>query len=365
MKAMPDELILSGQHFKRDQLLDYARTLLESENVEWKQSLGQFILHWLDNRPFVEVMTSGSTGIPKTIRLSKAAMVASARLTGQFFGLQPGQHALLCLRVNYIAGLMMVVRAMVHGLNLITVPPNNSPLEFVPANATIHFAAMLPVQVMNALESETLKTKLEAIQTIIVGGAPITPSLEKDIRVLKNNVFATYGMTETITHIAVRRMSGEESSEDFTLLPGITISTDKRGCLIADVPYLNEENPVVTNDVVHLSSSLTFRWLGRFDNVINSGGLKLFPEVIEQKIAPLIFHRFFISSVTDDKLGEVPVLVVEKSEMLCKEYLDELHEKMSGLLRKTELPRHIYCTSAFHEGENGKINRKKTLKTLL
>ncbi|HAH56849.1 MAG: AMP-binding protein [Lentimicrobium sp.] len=364
MKGIPEELILSGQHFNRAQLLEYARMLVEAEEVEWKQSLGQFIIHWLDNRSFVEIMTSGSTGIPKNIRLSKEAMVASASLTGRFFDLLPDQQALLCLRVNYIAGLMMVVRAMVHRMNLIAVPPTNSPLEFIPDNTTIHFAAMLPVQVMNALESEELKSKLEAINTIIVGGAPVSPSLEAGIRNLNNRVFATYGMTETITHIAVRRMSGKESSQEFTLLPGITISTDKRGCLIAKVPYLNN-HPVVTNDVIRPGSSGKFRWLGRFDNVINSGGLKLFPEMIEQKIAPLISHRFFISSVTDDKLGEVPVLVVEKSELLCKEYLDELNKKMAKLLRKTELPRQIYCTSTFHEGENGKINRKMTMKTLL
>ena len=364
MKDNPDELTLSGQHFNRAELLNYAQTLVESESIEWKQRLGQFIIQWLDDRPFIEVMTSGSTGIPKSIRLRKTAMIASARLTGQFFGLKPGQQALLCLRVSYIAGLMMVVRAMVHEMNLIIVPPNHSPLEFISDDTNIHFAAMLPVQVMNALESEELKAKLEAINTIIVGGAPVTPSLEAGIKMLNNHVYATYGMTETITHIAVRRLSGSESSKEFILLPGISVSTDKRGCLTVRVPYL-KNNPVVTNDVVRLSSPNSFHWLGRFDNVINSGGLKLFPEEIEQKIESFIPCRFFISSITDDRLGEVPVLVVEKSQVLCEEYLDELTRKMTEVLRKTELPHHIYCAAAFHEGENGKINRKKTLKTLI
>lgn len=364
MHHLPDELTLNGQHFKRTGLLARAHSLSQRSESSWEQALGHFILQWLDEQSFIEVMTSGSTGKPKAIRLPKAAMVTSAGLTGDFFGLKPGNNALLCLRAGYIAGMMMVVRAMVHSMNLIAVAPNSSPLEFLPDSVTVHFAAMLPVQVSNSLASEQLKLKLEAINTIIIGGAPLNQQLEEEIKGSKTNIFATYGMTETITHIAVRRLSGAQRSEYFTALPGINISTDKRGCLVAMADYLGEK-PVTTNDLIDFRPPDTFRWLGRFDNIINSGGLKLIPENIEQKIAAFIPQRFFIAGMADDKLGEVPVLVLENSENLRNDYLDALSVKISLLLRKIELPRHIFCTTRFHEGANGKINREKTLKTLI
>ncbi|GAB1404280.1 AMP-binding protein [Lentimicrobium sp.] len=363
MNDIPAELTLSGRHLNRTQLLEYAHTLSRQEAEEWKHSLGRFLIQWIDSHPYINVTTSGSTGLPKTMAISKKAMIASARLTGEFFNLKTGAQALLCLRAGYIAGLMMVVRAMVYQMNLIIVPPNQSPLEFISSETNIDFAAMLPVQVMNSLNREVLKPKLEAIDTLIIGGAPIAPSLESRIKTLKNRVFATYGMTETIAHIAARRISGKAFSRNFSLLPGITISTDGRGCLVANVPYL-DKNPVVTNDVVHIVSPSKFRWLGRYDNVINSGGVKLFPEVIEQKIASLISNRFFIASVSDVKLGEVPVLVIEKPEPCTQTYIDEIRVKLVGILKKTELPDHIYCVPAFEEGENEKINRERTMKKL-
>lgn len=361
MKKIPKELIFNGQYYSMEELHSLAISLIAPGRHEWEHLLGQFLLQWLDEKDFVTVKTSGSTGAPKISELSKVAMLTSATMTGGFLGLSKGQTALLCLRAGYIAGMMMVVRAMAYQMNLVAVPPEGSPLDALPDNTTIDFAAMVPAQVFNSLKSAGSKHKLASIGTLIIGGAPVSPELEKVFGNLNGRIYATFGMTETITHIALRRMNGPERSDIYTVLPGINIGTDERGCLVADVPYLAEKK-VVTNDLVSIGSPGTFRWLGRADHVINCGGIKLIPEEIEKKIASVIDRRFFIAGMPDHKLGEIPVIVLETSSPLSEQEKDKLTNLIQPLLSKAELPRHILQSDGFAETENGKVKRGESLK---
>lgn len=361
MRDIPETLILNGKHYSTGELKILAASLAEVTKTGWEQALGNFLVQWLDERDFIEVMTSGSTGTPKSIFLDKPAMMTSASMTGSFLDLRKGQTALLCLSTAYIAGMMMVVRAMVHSLNLLTVPPSGSPLDYVASGTVIDFAAMVPAQVYNALNSLESKQTLESIGTLIIGGAPVSPELENRIANLDGRIYATFGMTETITHIALRRLNGPDRSDIYTVLPGITLDTDAQGCLVAGIPYA-EGGKVNTRDLVTLTSPASFRWLGRADHVINCGGIKLIPEMIEKKIASLIDMRFFIHAIPDHKLGEIPVLIVESKNHLSQPEQETLLSVLKPLVDKAELPRQIYQTERFSETENGKINRKESFR---
>jgi O-succinylbenzoic acid--CoA ligase len=363
MSNIPKTLTFNGQNYSNEELFSLADSLSTASKTEWERSLGQFLLQWLNEKAFIEVMTSGSTGSPKLIQLNKKAMIASANMTGNYLGLHEDQTALLCLRAEYIAGIMMVVRAMVHRMNLIVVEPSGSPLDSVSDNLKIDFAAMVPAQIYNALGSGESKQKLEAIGTLIIGGGPMSGEPEKMVANLKGRIYATFGMTETITHIALRRLNGPHRSDTFTLLPGITIETDERGCLVAAVPYI-DGGKVTTNDLVNIVSPTTFRWLGRADHVINCGGVKIIPEQAERRITGLITHRFFIAPLPDDKMGEIPVLVIETLPMSEKEIVSLLNE-LKSILSKDEIPRRILQTERFVTTENGKINRKESVLNAL
>lgn len=360
MRSIPKELIFNGQYHSSDELHILAVDLTLPEKTDWEQELGRFLIQWLDDNDYIKVKTSGSTGVPKIIELSKISMLTSASMTGSFLGLKENQTALLCLRAGYIAGMMMVVRAIALRMNLITTPPFGSPLANLPHNEPVDFTAMVPAQVFNSLKSNELKRKLESIGTLIIGGAPLTTDVEHLIRNLKGKIYATFGMTETITHIALRRINGPGRSDVYTTLPGINIATDDRGCLIARVPYL-EASEVKTNDIVSIETPSTFRWLGRADNVINCGGKKLIPEEIERKIAALIKQRFIISSIPDTKSGEIPVLIIESHSHLDQHEKDLILNAIRPKLHSSEMPRLVFLVNHFSETENGKIDRKGSL----
>jgi len=354
---------LNGISFDKEDLREVGYSLVKEGDAH-EHAMGDFLLDWCNDATTVLVKTSGSTGQPKQLSLQKQHMINSAIATGAFFNLQAGDSALNCLPVDFIAGKMMLVRAMVLGLELDYVEPNSSPLDFV--SKTYDFCAMVPLQVYNSL------TKLNQIKTLIVGGAPISHKLKKQVQGKKTRIYETYGMTETITHIAVKNInSGGSSSHpepvegavetSFKTLPGVTVSKDNRDCLIIDAPHISD-NPFVTNDIVELVSDTEFEWLGRFDNVINSGGIKLIPEQIEAKLAAAIENRFFVTGLPDEKLGERLVMVVEGS-------IDEnkLSQKLKSTpaLEKFEVPKEIYQVSALVVTKNEKILRKETMQRIL
>ena len=350
-KILHDQFKFNGRSYSKEELKVVAYSLVK-EGEEYEKAIGDFLIDWLNGKSTLTVNTSGSTGKPKPIVLQKQHMVNSAHATGTFFELQANNSALLCLPATYIAGKMMLVRAMVLGLAIDCVNPSSYPLE--ETDKLYDFVAMVPLQFENSLE------KLNKIKKLIVGGAPVAHQLKQ--RFLKNTkhtkVYETYGMTETITHIAVKPILNQTADLDvFTTLSGVKISTDKRNCLIIDAPGVSSEL-VYTNDMVSLISQSQFKWLGRFDNVINSGGVKLFPEQIESKLASIVESRFFISGIPDDKLGEKLILIIEgyPNTVLLQNKIEEL-----ASLDKFEIPKRIFSVDSFEETSSGKIQRKATL----
>jgi len=320
------------------------------------KDIGVFITNWLNDNDYVLVNTSGSTGTPKKIKLLKSHMRNSALATGNYFGLKEDAIALLCLSATYIAGKMMLVRAMILGWDIHLVSPIANPLENL--TESYDFCAMVPMQVEASL------SHLHKIEQLIIGGAPISLTLNKELQTVTTNCFATYGMTETITHIAVKRINkfgGNLSAVEsyFNTLPNVSISKDDRGCLVIDAPKVSNEI-IVTNDIVNIHSDTEFEWLGRFDNVINSGGLKLFPEQIEQKLSQLIKERFFVIGIADEILGEKLILIVESEIPLNLLKFD--YQRCQ--LTKYEMPKEVLILPKFKETLTGKVRRKQTLKLL-
>ena len=353
---------LNGIPFSKEDLKEVGYSLIK-EGEPFERSIGDFLLHWLNDSLQISVRTSGSTGTPKHMAIEKRFMVNSALATGKFFGLEAGHTALLCLPADYIAGKMMLVRAIVLGLELDYVAPTSNPLEGI--RKTYSFSAMVPLQLESSLD------KIEQIKTLIVGGAPISSLLQKQVQNKSTAIFETYGMTETVTHIAARKINDLQSAlatersnvpeqYPFKTLPNILVSKDSRGCLVIDCPKVSQQ-PVVTNDLVDMVSDTEFLWLGRYDNVINSGGVKLIPEQIEAKLDGIIEDRFFVTGLPDKKLGQKLGLIVEgnvNTEGLFKKF------KSLKNLDKFEVPKEIFVLPKFEETDNGKIKRTATIRLI-
>jgi O-succinylbenzoic acid--CoA ligase len=294
-------------------------------------SIEEFLEEWNNPSPYVHVKTSGSTGAPKPMLVEKQRMLNSARITCDFLGLRPGDTALLCMSLDYIAGKMMVVRSLERGLKLTTVEPSGHPLStsnLPPSTFHIpHFTAMVPLQVYNTLQVPEERERLKKIKHLIIGGGAIDDSLAAELKDFPNNIWSTYGMTETLSHIALRRLNGPEASEWYTPFPSVHLSLSDEGCLIIDAPEVCSE-PLVTNDIAELSTR-QFRILGRKDNVICSGGLKIQAEELERQLRPHMSAPFVITKRPDEKFGEVVVLVTEGSpsdaRIICERILPKYH----------------------------------------
>lgn len=297
---------------------------------------------WERGEPF-SITTSGSTGQPKTIQLEKIYMVASARKTLEFLELKPGHKALLCLPLDKIAGVMMWVRAEIYALDLKVVAASGRPLEGVAGE--FDFVAMVPMQVEQSLG------ELKRVKKLLIGGAPISNELEEKLNQLGVEAYHSYGMTETISHVALRRI-GEPY---FKAMPGTSFSVNSFGQLVIHAPDIGVHN-MVTKDVVELRNERTFRWLGRADNVINSGGIKLHPEELERRIQSA--QPFFLAAIADRTLGEKLVMVVESDRSPRQDEYD------FSQLSKIERPKEIYNISAFRYTSNGKLQRTETLQQI-
>ena len=341
---------LNGLPYQSDGLFEKANGLI-NRGAHYEISIGNFIQEWLDNNDYVVVKTSGSTGVSKNLVLSKQKMISSAKATGTFFKLPENTNALLCLPSNYIAGKMMLVRAMVLGWNLHVVAPGKNTISH--DDTDYDFVAMVPYQVQYSLKS------LNKIKKLIIGGAAISKKLNDQLQGVDTEVFATYGMTETISHIAVRRINGLAKSNNYTALPRVRFSLDKRNCLMIDAPEVSVEK-VISNDVVKLISPTSFEYLGRIDDVVNSGGIKLFPEQIESKLASYIDRPFIIASEKNETLGEQLILIIEDATTQENSDFKEAFLSLSSY----ERPKKIYTFSKFPFTETGKIKRMELLKYL-
>ena len=300
-------------------------------------SIEEFLEEWNNPSPYVHVKTSGSTGAPKPMLVEQQRMLNSARITCDFLGLRPGDTALLCMSLDYIAGKMMVVRSLERGLKLTTVEPSGHPLStsnLPPSTFHLpHFTAMVPLQVYNTLQVPEERERLKQIKHLIIGGGAIDDSLAAELKDFPNHIWSTYGMTETLSHIALRRLNGPEASEWYTPFPSVHLSLSDEGCLIIDAPEVCPE-PLITNDIAELSTR-QFRILGRKDNVICSGGLKIQAEELERQLRPHMSAPFVISKRADEKFGEVVVLITEGSpsdaRIICERILPKYHRPKAYL----------------------------------
>ena len=353
-----DELTLNGQTYFKDDLVEVVKKRLNEDGIsDFKKSLYNFIGDWISDKEAISVTTSGTTGAPKTIVFRKEQFIHSALMTCNYFNLSDTAKGLLCLSPEYIAGKMMIVRAFVSGMNLITIEPSDMPLLGI-ANK-VDFAAFVPLQVQNLVGNEISRKRFETIRNVIIGGAPVSPSLEKELEGCANGVFATFAMTETLSHIALRRLSGKNRSDRYFALQGVEFEKDERGCLIVNAPLVNDV-PVITNDVIELHDSTHFRWLGRYDHVINSGGIKIHPEILENKLASVIIgNRFFITSLPDEKLGQKVVVVIESIDNVNKNLIASQAKKV---LSKYEMPKEYYQIEKFMETASGKVKKAETLE---
>lgn len=343
----------NGVRFKTPkELIDHA--LIHASH--WSE----FLKDWFNHSGEVEVKTSGSTGVPKPIRLSKQRMIASAKATAAYFDMVTGAKVLHSLPCDYIAGKMMMVRALVMGWQLTEIEPK---AKLTIPEGLFDFGAMVPLQA-----SENI-SELHRIKTLLVGGGVISDALGMQLQELDSKVYSTYGMTETITHIACKPVSskaGFDPDRDlFEGLPGVSFNKDSRGCLCIEAPRISDQI-VITNDLIDLVSNREFRWLGRYDNIINSGGIKLVPEVLEKVLRQLIDQRFFLDAVPDKKLGQQMILVIEgPKDAEIMDRISLFQSQNTALIQRYELPKKVLFISTFKETETGKIQRKETLKAIL
>jgi len=286
-------------------------------------TLEEFLSEWHNDSPSVLVHTSGSTGQPKPLWAEKRRMEASARITCAFLGLKPGDSALLCMSLDYIAGKMMVVRALTCGLRLYNVVPDGHPLAAL--HSTLDFAAMVPLQVYNSLQVPEERARLMQIRHLIIGGGAIDETLARELQSFPHAVWSTYGMTETLSHIALRRLSGPEASEWYTPFDGVRVSLSADGCLVIDAPAVCAQQ-LVTHDLAEIDGQGRFRILGRKDNVVCSGGVKIQIEEAEALLRRHTSVPFLISKRSDEKFGEAVVLLTEEADAspllaLCRRVL--------------------------------------------
>jgi o-succinylbenzoate---CoA ligase len=321
-----------------------------------------FISEWFLDVDKFTIHTSGSTGEPKKISFDRGQLVQSARLSQAAIGFKKNDTALVAIDTKFIGGRMMLVRSFETGMKILAVEPGSLPLHKIPVDVCVNFAALVPLQVQSTLDSHHSHI-LDSLDNLIIGGAPVDSRTIERLQPYQCQCYATYGMTETISHIALRRLNGASAQQDFEALPGVTVSLDDRGCIVIAAPFLRDN--VITNDLGELISPNRFRWLGRWDNVINTGGVKVTPEKIEAALEKIfqarkISNRFFVEGVPDERLGNRVTLVVEGSSDLhptIEAALGELRTEFS----QYEIPKQVVFTPAFATTENGKVNRRKSM----
>ncbi|EEC53004.1 cobyric acid synthase [Bacteroides eggerthii] len=308
-----------------------------------------FLNEWFDASPIITVHTSGSTGVPKELVVRKDRMMQSARLTCEFLNLQAGDTALLCMNLRYIGAMMMVVRSLVAGLNLVVRPASGHPLSDV--EVPLKFAAMVPLQVYNTIRVPAERKRLEHTDILIIGGGAVDDSLEAELKTIPIAAYSTYGMTETLSHIALRRLNGEAASKCYYPFPSVELSLSAENTLIVKAPLICDD-VLQTNDIACLCSDGGFTIAGRKDNVINSGGIKIQAEEMENRLQPFIPVPFAVTAVPDPCLGQALTLLIAG-----KPDIKELENKLQAVLETYYRPKHIFITELIPQTENGKIDR--------
>ncbi|MDA0194340.1 MAG: AMP-binding protein [Bacteroidetes bacterium] len=331
---------------------------------DYDQQVLQYLLSWVNDQQVFSLITSGSTGKPKHLKLSKDSITKSANRTIRYFNLSEEDKALICIDIKYIGGMMMLFRCMLSGMDIIVTSPTDDPLGGISDEMRPTFLAIVPLQLQNILNRSASK-KLSNLKAVIVGGGPISDGLRQQCLNSKLPIYHTFGMTETVSHIALCKLDSTENN--YELLPGIKIKCDdqKRLMIMSDM-MVNQW--ITTNDVVEIVDDTRFKWLGRLDNVINSGGIKIHPEMVEPIISHYLFRtglqgRSFLSGVPDLKYGKRAVLMYEGR--LDADQKADLVGKLKILLPRYQYPREVWCIQKFLETETGKIKRQETMDSYL
>ncbi|MDR9398388.1 MAG: AMP-binding protein [Salibacter sp.] len=311
---------------------------------QWKQNVFTFLREWFDENDYIRAQTSGSTGKPKTIKLSKESMRNSAKMTNEFFDLGNGQNALLCMDARFIAGKMMIVRSLQADMNLTIVEPQSNLSDSL--QTAYDFSAMVPLQVKESIQA------LDSIKTLIIGGGPVDADLESKLQEISTKCYSTYGMTETTSHVAVRAINGSDRNEYYNAMQGVSFSLSKEKTLVIDAPHLNVKS-LKTNDVVELQEN-SFKWIGRSDFTVNSGGVKLQPESIEKKISQFVNVPLYLTGTPDEKLGEKLIMYVESQE---NEAIKKGLENAFQTLDQYEIPKEVIYRKSLERTKSGKIKR--------
>ncbi|MFC5270418.1 AMP-binding protein [Adhaeribacter terreus] len=361
-------LLLNGKVFYYDEIAVYSfRNSIPLNGYESKTL--ELCRDWLNGVQEFAIQTSGSTGAPKVITLTRQQLEASAKATIKALQVQKNDRALVCLNAETVGGLMLLVRGFLGEMQLTIIEPTANPLAVLSPESSFEYASFVPMQMQEMLVfSPDSIAFFNRIKAILVGGAPVSYNLQQQISQLAVPVYHTYGMTETASHVALKRLNGPEASPYFKTLPGVEISTDNRNCLIIKGAQTNFET-VTTNDRVNIIDPETFEWLGRADFVINSGGVKIQAEkvetVLETALAQLgITANSFITSVPDEKLGEKVVAVLELN-FLDQVREAQLKEKLQNLLSRYEIPKTFLYLPEFKKTASGKLDRNQTLKLAL
>ena len=363
---LPDSLLLNGREFTYAAIRQYPAQAPAPLNG-YEARVLDFCRQWLNGALEFGLRTSGSTGQPQLVQLTRQQLAASAHRTGDYFDLGPDTPVLVCLNCEYVGGLMLLVRGLELNLPMTIVEPQADPLALVPAAADFAFASFVPLQ-LRAVLAAGHAPRLNRMRALLVGGAPVESALAREIRRLTVPVYQTYGMTETASHIALRLLNGPHVAPAYRVLPGIAVGQDERGCLTvrADV---TQDRLVVTNDRVRLlDEGRAFEWLGRVDFVINSGGVKVQAEKVEQVLEVALAelglpHRSFITGQPDARLGEQVTAVLEGPplpEPQRLKLLALLHERLD----RYEQPRAFLYAPTFRTTASGKLDRPATLRGL-
>ncbi len=359
---MTADLILDGQPYTWSWVRDVWPAANPADISPWGRATLDFCSAWLQGQSEFELSSSGSTGPPRRILLGREQLRASAHATSLALGLQAGELALVALNPLYIAGRMMLVRGLELGLPLVVVEPTRRPLALAPAGLPLRFTALVPLQLAATLAASAEAARLDEMRAVLIGGAPLGPELTQRTRQVRAPLYHTYGMTESATHVALRRLNGPTASDYFTPLPGVAVGQDAHGCLTVTGP-MTAGQCLITRDRVALESDGRFRWLGRLDHVINSGGVKVQAEKVEaalQAVCP--GRRVVVVGQPDPVLGECVIAIVEGTPLDAAGLRTTLLE--AGQLSPYELPRIFHFLPNFYETPSGKIDRQALLAHL-
>lgn len=338
-------MVLDFQNKMIDDLISMLETSADKSDHHKETLL--FLRKWMGENDFFTIKTSGTTGPIKDIEFTKDSLIRSAQITLNTFSLIEGDEVLNCLPFSFVAGKMMLVRAIVGKLKLHLVEPRANPIASL--DKRIKFAAFTPFQLQNIIEQNP--EKLDFIESAIIGGSKVEMRLEEELQAFGTAFYETFGMSETLTHLAIRMINGRNRSPYFKALEGFDISITKEQCLIISASHI-PNGPIVTNDIVQLTEDRQFLWLGRKDNVINTGGIKVYPETIEKKLAGQIDQAFMITKLPDEMLGEKVVLVIEDGTYISLSDID------FSSLTKYEKPKELRLVRELPRNKNGKIVRK-------